>query len=80
MGTFSLEERGQALYEERLRAQLEAEHLGEAVAIHLDTGDYVTHRNWSKAMNELRKRHARGEVYTRYIGPPTESEIALAVL
>jgi hypothetical protein len=74
----SIEERGQALYDERLRKILESEHSGEAVAIHLSSGDYVVHRNWATAMRQLRRQHPDGEVYTLFIGPPTPAEIALA--
>lgn len=78
--TATIEERGKTLYEERLREKLEAERLGEAVAIHLESGDYVVNRRWAKAMNELRKLHPAGEVFTRFIGPPTPDEIALATM
>jgi hypothetical protein len=74
----SIEERGQAIYDERLKAILEPEHSGHAVAIHLDSGDYVVHRNWAMAMRELRRRHPEGEVYALFIGPPTPAEMALA--
>lgn len=74
----TIEERGQTIYNERLKALLEAEHLGDAVAIHLDTGDYVVNRNWSKAIRELWKKHPEGEIYAQFIGPPTAAEIALA--
>lgn len=76
----TIEERGQSIYNEKLRATLEAVHLGSAVAIHLDSEDYAVSRNWARAMRELRQRHPEGEMYAQFIGPPTRSEIALATL
>jgi hypothetical protein len=74
----SIEEQGQALYEEHLKRLLEPDHSGEAVAIHLSTGDYAVHRNWAMAMRQLRRQHPEGEIYTLFIGPPTPAETALA--
>jgi len=74
----SIEERGQAIYDERLKAILEPAHNGQAVAIHLNSGDYAIHRNWARAMRELRQQHPEGEVYALFIGPPTPAEMALA--
>jgi hypothetical protein len=74
----TIEERGQAIYDEHLKRVLEPEHLGDAVAIHLPSGDYAVHRNWAMAMRQIRRQHPEGEVYTLFIGPPTPAEIALA--
>ena len=78
--TTTIEERGQAIYEERLREKLEAEHSGDGVAIHLDSGDYAVHRNRAKAVVELSKRHSEGSIFSLIIGPPTTSEIILAAM
>lgn len=67
------------IYEQRLKRQLEAEHMGEAVAIHVDTGDYALGRTHSQALKALLARHARdGRIATLRIGPPTDSDIRLA--
>lgn len=67
------------VYETQLRARLEAEHRGEAVAIHVDTGDFALGRTHSQALKALLQRHARdGRVVTLTIGPPTESDLRLA--
>jgi hypothetical protein len=76
----SIEERGQAFYEQHLKLLLEPEHNGQAVAIHLDTGDYKIHRNWAVALRELRELHPDGETYALFIGPPAPREMALATL
>ncbi len=77
----AIEKRGQALYETRLRAELEPTHAGEAVAIHLPTGDYTVHRSRSRAVCELFERHnGDGEIYAQVIGAPTVAETMLAAL
>ena len=74
----TIEERGRNIYDERLRTHLEQRHLGEAVAIHLASGDYATDKRWAIALRRLRERHPDGETYTQFIGPPTPDEMALA--
>jgi len=64
-----------------LQAQLEPTHAGEAVAIHLPTGDYAVHRFRSRAVCELYERHGGdGEIYSLFIGQPTVAETMLAAL
>lgn len=69
--------RGQAIYDERLKPLLEPAHNGQSVAIHLETGDYVVERNWSRAIRKLRETHKDGFVYSLFIGPPTPAEFLL---
>lgn len=78
--TETIEERGMAIYEERLREKLEAEHLGKGVAIHLDSGDYAVDRLRAKAVVELYKKHPTGEIFSLTIGPPTTGETLLATM
>ena len=64
---------------EQMKAGLELDHLGEAVAIHVDTGDYALGKTHSLAARELLKRHAvDGRIATFTIGPPTDSDLLIA--
>ena len=68
--------RGEAWYEQ-LRPILEPHHNGEAVAIDVETGTYVTHKNWALAGHELRKRSPNAPGFVRFIGPALEREFDL---
>ena len=71
-------ERGNALYTEQLKGKLEQGHVGQYVAIHVESGDYEV-AGWSgDATRALRKRHANGLLFVRVIGPPTERERRMA--
>lgn len=75
-----LAQQGRALYENRLKALLEPEHNGKAVAIHVDSGDYAVADTHGDAAHTLIQRHeADGRIVTRTIGPPTEADQRLAV-
>ena len=70
-----LAERALEIYSSRLREQLEPEHNGEAVAIHVDSGDFALGRGHMEAMRHLRSRHARdGRIVILTVGPPTDSD------
>src|SRR5687768_4771709 len=74
-----LADRAQSIYETRLKADLEAQHIGDAVAIHVDTGDYATGKTHSKAARLLLTRHPKdGRIVTLRIGPPNESDLQIA--
>ena len=69
----SLAEQVRAIYESRLKAILEPEHTGEAVAIHIDTEDYALGKSHSEAVHALLARHQPdGRIVTHTIGPPTD--------
>ena len=79
-GLSPLGEAGRAIYEERLRVSLEQDHLGEAVAIHVDTGDYAIGRTHGDAARALLTRHERdGRIVTLTIGPPTDADLRLGM-
>ncbi len=66
------------IYETTLRANLEAEHLGEAVAIHPESGDYAVAHTHREAARSLRARHKPdGRVVVLTIGPPTDSDLSI---
>jgi len=55
-------------YTTELRPLLEATHLGQYVAIHADTLDYVVERGLGKAFREMKARHPHGQVIVHLIG------------
>jgi len=71
-----LTERGLAIYEEKLKPQLEPERNGQVVAIHVDTEDYALGRNSYEAMRGIRARHPDGRLVILTIGQ--EPDYALA--
>ena len=74
-----LAEQGRAIYEARLKSLLEPEHSGEAVAVHVDTGDYAVAKSHSDAARALLARHEPdGRIVTLTIGPPTDADLRLA--
>lgn len=76
-----LAELGQKIYSETLKSVLEPAHDGEAVAIHVDSGDYAVADNHSAAARALLKRRQEksdGRIVTLTIGTPTDSDIRLA--
>lgn len=72
-------QRGVTIYREKLRPILEPEHNGEAVAIHVGTGDYTVARSHTEARRTLLERHEPdGLIVTLTIGPPTPTDIDMA--
>ena len=64
----ALAELGETIYD-GLKEELEADHNGEYVAIHLDSGDFAIGRNGTAARKLLLTRHAPdGRTHTRRIG------------
>lgn len=67
--------KAQEIYQAQLRRILEPKHSGQAVAIHVDTGDYALGSSHMDAMRHLRARHARdGRIVILTIGPPTDAD------
>jgi hypothetical protein len=74
-----LAEQGRAIYEATLKPLLEPEHCGEAVAVHVDTGDYALGKSHSDAARALLARHQPdGRIVTLTIGPPTDGDLRMA--
>jgi hypothetical protein len=71
-------QRGSLLYENQLKGVLERDYMGQIVAIHPDSGDYVVAVREEEAMTELRARRPDGLLFVRRIGPPTPSDGRLA--
>lgn len=75
----TLAEQAKAIYDHTLKANLEPAHNGEAVAIHVDTGDYAVARDHSSAARIIIGRHqVDGRVVTITIGSPTDADLRLA--
>ena len=64
----SLVHRAQQLYEEKLRAQLEASHPDEFVAIEPESGDYFLGRTLSEAFGAARDAHPDRLSHTMRVG------------
>jgi hypothetical protein len=69
-------ERAIGIYESRLKHQLESDHLGQAVAIDANSGEYAIGPTHSLAARELRARQIpNAEIVTVTIGPPTSADL-----
>lgn len=63
-------ERGQKLYEERLRTQLEAENRGKFLIINVETGEYEMDASDLAASRRARDRFPNAPLFTMRIGFP----------
>ena len=71
--TLSSEEiaaRGQRIYEERVRGEVEENHTGDFVVIDIDSGDYEVDRKDIDASMRLRQRHPRAITFGLRVGFP----------
>ncbi len=68
--------RGLEIYEGRLRALLEPQHLGEVVAIHVGTGDHAVAASSPEAMRAMRRVHPSGLLFLYTIGPAEDYGLA----
>ncbi len=76
-----VEDAADLIYEQRLRAKLERDSLGKAVAIHPDSGDYAVGSTHREAAEQLIARdRLDGRIVTLTIGPPTKSDLRIANL
>lgn len=70
---FSKEEhaqRGQAIYEQRVRPLVEADHRGDIVAIDIETGDYELADTTLDAANRLLTRCPDAQIWFVRVGFP----------
>lgn len=70
-------QRAKLIYE-RLRAVLEPQNIGKAVAIHVDSEDYAVADSHSAARRDLESSHPEGAIVTFTLGPPTPDDFAVA--
>src|SRR5262245_22142334 len=63
-----LGERADAIYDGRLKAQLEPEHNGKVVGILVESGEYALGKNFPDAMRAIRRLRPEGFIVTRSVG------------
>jgi len=69
--TFSPDEitqRGEKIYTERLKSELEPAHIGEYVVIEVESGDHFVNRDLVVAINEARAKYPGRLFYTIQVG------------
>lgn len=64
--------RGIAVYDNKLKATLEPEHNGKAVAINVDTGEYIIADDPPEARRLFREKYATPNGVSMTIGPETD--------
>lgn len=64
-------QRGSRIYEESLKTLLEPEHNGKAVAIHVDTGEYIVADSLPLAREKMHQDQPDGMLFSRTIGIET---------
>jgi len=76
-GLSEVARRGLAIYNEKLKDQLEPQQNGRAIALHVDTGEYVVADTLSEARREMYRRypHPNGRILSRTIGPSTDDAL-----
>ena len=74
-----LARRGQAYYDEHLRAELEPEHNGEYLFLDVESGDYEMDEDELAAMARARAKHPRSVFYILRVGYPTAGSIGARV-
>lgn len=75
----ALAQQGHELYDDKLKTLLEPELNGKAVAIHVESGDYVVADSHSEAARLLLRNHTLdGRIVILTIGPPTDADQRLA--
>lgn len=60
--------RGDEIYEQRVRAQVEADHQGEVVAIDIETGAYAVGETARAAANRLLAQYPEAEIWLVRVG------------
>lgn len=63
--------RGQALYDQQIRPQVEASHRGEFLVLDIETGEYEIDSSEVAAMKRARAKHPEAAFYLLRIGYPT---------
>ncbi len=64
-------QRGQTLYEQQIRAQVETRHAGDFLILEVETGDYEIDVEDVRALQRAKARHPDGAFYIVRIGSPT---------
>ena len=67
--------RGQALYEERLRAEVDASHRGKFLVLDIETGEYELDVDELAALQRARRKKPDAALYILRIGYPAAYRI-----
>ena len=62
---------GKEIYQRDIRRQVEADHVGEVVAIDMDSGDYALGKNAIAASEGLRDQRPNAQVWLMRVGHRT---------
>ena len=68
--TQSLAERGQQLYDQQIRPQVEDQHRGEFLVLHVESGDYEIAEDEMTAFQRAKAKHSDAQFYLLRIGYP----------
>jgi len=63
--------RGQALYEQQLRAQVAADNMGKFLALDIETGEYEIDADERAALKRAKAKRPDAPLYLLRIGLPT---------
>ena len=69
--TMDVAKRATTIYDQRLRTELERDHLYQFVAVESDSGDFFLGATLSEAIQAARKAHPDRIIYTLRIGHST---------
>lgn len=61
-------QRGQAIYDQRIRAHVETAHQGEFLVLNIETGEYEMDRNELAALQRAKAKNPDGAFYILRIG------------
>jgi hypothetical protein len=75
-----LAERGQTIYDQKLKATLEPDQNGRVVAIHVDTEEYGLGRNSHEAVRAVRVLHPEGRLVILTIGSQPDYALAARLM
>ena len=64
-------QRGQVLYDQRIRAQVETCHQGQFLVLDIETGDYEIDADDVRAVQRAKTKHPDAALYIVRIGSPT---------
>jgi hypothetical protein len=59
------------LYEQQIRAQVEASHAGQFLILDIETGDYEIDAEDVRALQRAKAKHPEGAFYIVRVGSPT---------
>jgi len=63
--------RGQALYDQQIRGQVEAHHPGKFLVLDIETGDYEIDVDDVVALQRAKAKHPDAALYILRVGVPT---------